>query len=62
MCEANVYLLVEGKEELVMEGVDIIEPDNGSVFIQGIFGQQRRVKGRIKEMNLVNHRIVLEEG
>ena len=62
MCEANVYLLVEGNEELVMEGADIIKPDNGSVFIQGIYGQQRWVKGRIKEMNLVDHRIVLEEG
>jgi predicted RNA-binding protein len=62
MCEANVYMLVEGNEELVMEGADIIRPDSGNVFIQGIFGQQRWVKGRIKEMNLVNHRIMLEEG
>jgi predicted RNA-binding protein len=62
MCEANVYLLVEGEEELIMESADIIKPDSGSVFIQGIFGQQRWVKGHIKEMNLVNHRIVLEEG
>ncbi len=62
MCEANVYLLVGGKEELIMESADIIKPDSENVFIQGIFGQQRWVKGRIKEMNLVNHRIVLEEG
>ena len=61
MCEANVYLLAEGKEELVMESVDIVKPESGRVFIQGIFGQQLWVRGRIKEMNLVDHRIVLEE-
>ena len=61
MCEANVYLLLNGKEELVMESVDIVKPESGSVFIQGIFGQQRWVKGRIREMTLVDHRIVLEE-
>ena len=62
MCEANVYLLLNGKEELVMESVDIVKLESGNVFIQGIFGQQRWVKGRIKEMTLVDHRIVLEEG
>ena len=62
MCEANAYLIKEGKEELVMEAVDIIEPrDDDSWILVGIFGDQNVLKGRIKEMNLVNHRIVFEE-
>ena len=61
MCEANVYLLLKGEEELIMKSVDIVKPESESVFIQDIFGQQRWVKGHIKEMNLVDHRIVLEE-
>lgn len=61
MCEAHAYLNKGGKEEIVMESVDILRPENGQLYIQNIFGEQLWVKGRIKEMNLVQHRIVLEE-
>ena len=50
MCEANVYLLLKGEEELIMKSVDIVKPESESVFIQDIFGQQRWVKGHIKEI------------
>ncbi len=61
MCEANAYLIKEGKEELIMAGVDILRPEEGKIYIQDIFGEQRWVNGRIKEMCLVQHRILLEE-
>ena len=60
MCEANAYLMRDGKEELVMESVDIIIPEEEGIYLQNIFGEQRLVKARIKEMNLVDHRILLE--
>ena len=61
MCEANAYVIKDGKEELIMTGVDILRPDEGKIYIQDIFGEQRWVKGRIMEMNLIQHRIVLAE-
>jgi len=61
MCEAHAYLAKGGEEQLVMESVDILRPEEGTLFIQNIFGEQKWVKGRIKEMNLVQHRILLEE-
>jgi predicted RNA-binding protein len=61
MCEANAYLVKAGEEELVMESVDILRPEGESVYIQDIFGEQRWVKAHLKEMNLVQHRIVLVE-
>ncbi len=61
MCEANAYLIRDGEEELIMAGVDILRPEGDSVYIRDIFGEQRCVKAHIKEMNLVQHRIVLEE-
>jgi len=60
MCESNVYLMRDGKEGLVMESVDIIIPEEEGIYLQNIFGEQRLVKARIKEMNLVDHRILLE--
>jgi predicted RNA-binding protein len=62
MCEANAYLIKDDGEELIMESVDILRPENDSIYIQDIYGDQRWIKGRIKEMNLVQHRIVLIEG
>jgi predicted RNA-binding protein len=61
MCEANAYLIRNGREELIMESVDILRPEEEGIFVQGIFGDQRWVKGRIKEMKLVDHRILLVE-
>ena len=61
MCEANAYLLQDGEEQLIMESVDIVRPEKDGIYLQDIFGGQRTVKARIKEMNLVDHRILLEE-
>lgn len=60
MCEANAYLRVEGKEELLLERVDKIIPMGEELHLENIFGQQKRIKGRIVEMALVDHRITVE--
>jgi predicted RNA-binding protein len=61
MCEANAYLFKEGKEELILEDLMILRPEQEGIYLQNIFGEQKRIKARIKEMNLVEHRIILEE-
>ena len=61
MCEANACLIQGDKEELIMESVDIVEPqDEDSWRLVGIFGDQKIIKGRIKMMNLVGHKIFFE--
>jgi len=61
MCEANAYLLKEGKEELILEAVDILEQaDDGKVRLANIFGEQKVLDAKLKRMSLVNHKIVLE--
>ncbi len=61
MCEANAYLFKEGKEELILEDISVLRPEQEGLYLQNIFGEQKRVKARIKEMNLLDHRIILEE-
>jgi predicted RNA-binding protein len=59
MCEANAYIEKDGREELVLESVDLVElKEDGGFLLVDIFGQQKTVKGQLKRMNLVNHRIV----
>jgi predicted RNA-binding protein len=61
MCEANAYLLKDGKEELLLEAVDILENEGNQVRIANIFGEQKVIRGKIRSMSLVNHKILLEE-
>ena len=62
MCEANAYIDKEGKEELFMESVDVIKPEEkNKLLIMNIFGDQKIFRGKIKKISLVNHKIVLEK-
>jgi predicted RNA-binding protein len=62
MCEANVYFHRGGKEELFMEKVARIVPgEEDNLFLESIFGERRVVKARIREMELVRHRIILDD-
>lgn len=60
MCEANAYLLKDDHEELVMEGVDVVEPRGEELYLRSIFGEQKFLKARLKSTSLVEHRILLE--
>ncbi len=61
MCEANAYIVKDGKEELLMESVDIIEPEEDGFYkLVSIFGDQKNIRARITSMNLVNHKILFE--
>lgn len=62
MCEAAAYIVKNGQEELLLEAVDLIEPEtDGSYRMVSIFGEQKVVKGKIKAINLVNHKIIFED-
>ena len=61
MCEASVYLVKNGSEKVIMENVDIMKPEGENIYFENIFGEKLEIKARIKEMNLVDHRILLVE-
>lgn len=61
MCEAAAYILKDGKEELLLQDVDLIEPDGENLRLVSIFGEQKIIKASIVSLNLVNHKIILVE-
>ncbi len=61
MCEANAYLKAGESETLFMEAVDVIEPYGDGLKLVDIYGKQLFVQATIKNMNLLNHRIILEQ-
>jgi predicted RNA-binding protein len=62
MCEANAYIFRDDKEELVLKSVDMVTPhDDGGFLLVDIFGTQKIIQGKLKQMNLVDHKIIFQE-
>ncbi len=61
MCEANAYMIRDGQEELIMEAVDKIEPEDHGLRLVNIFGDQKFLHARIHALSLVNHKVFLKE-
>jgi predicted RNA-binding protein len=60
MCEANAYILMNGKEEMVLENVDRVEMNNDEVKLIDIFGEQKVLKARLVLYNNSKGKIVFE--
>jgi predicted RNA-binding protein len=61
MCEADAYLDRDGQEELVLKSVDVVAPQpDGSFKLVDIFGTQKVIEGKLKKMELVDHKIIFE--
>lgn len=61
MCEANAYIFENGKEELYLENVDVMKPEEGKIFLKNLFGEQKVFEGEIKEISLLRHKILLQK-
>jgi predicted RNA-binding protein len=61
MCEASAYIWKNGQEELILQDVDLIEPEGENLRLVNIFGEQKVLKAKILSLNLVNHKVILVE-
>jgi predicted RNA-binding protein len=62
MCEANVYLVdSDGIEVLILDSVDKLIPNKDGIMLENIFNERKNVRAKIKEMGLVDHKIILEK-
>jgi len=48
MCEAHAFILEDGKEEKILESVDLVELEGDEVKLVNIFGEQKIFKGRLR--------------
>lgn len=61
MCEANAYIVQNGVEQMLLEDVDILRPEGEGIYLRSAFGEQKTVSARIKEIRLMEHKILLEK-
>ncbi len=59
MCEAKVFFEKEGKLEEFMENVITIKPENDKLLLIDLFGEQKFVDARVKEIKLLEHKVIL---
>jgi len=61
MCESNAYQKKGDAEELILKDVSRVSfPEEGVVELENIFGEEKRVSGRIAEINFIEHKIVIK--
>ena len=60
MCEAHAFLLKEGKEEPVLESVDLVEFDGDQVRLVNIFGEQKVLHARLRLFNNSERKLIFE--
>jgi predicted RNA-binding protein len=61
LCETNVYIEKDGEEELYLENVAIVKPEEGKIYLKNLFGEQKFFEGTIREISLINHKIILKK-
>ncbi len=60
MCEAHAFIIKDGKEEKVLENVDLVELEGDEVRLVNIFGEQRTIKAKLKLYNNSEGKILFE--
>ena len=61
MCESAAYILKEDGMERIMDNVVSVDPFEGKVYLTDLLGEQKIVDGEIKEIRLMDHKIIIKE-
>lgn len=61
MCDLKAYVKTKGQEELLLEAVNQVRAENGFVTIRNLFGEEKTVRGEVREVSLLKSRLVIEQ-
>ena len=62
MCQTSAYIMRDGQEELVLQDVISVTPEQGGIRMVNLFGEEKTVPGRIRQIDLLAHRIIIQSG
>ena len=60
MCQSSIYTIDSGHQELLLEDVARVEIEGAEIIMEPLFGERVSITARIKEIDLMKHRILLE--
>ena len=61
MCDLKAYVRKNGKEDLFLESVNSISMENGEVVLRNLFGEEKKLRGEVREVSLAKSRILVEQ-
>lgn len=61
MCDLKAYVKKGNNEELLLESVNLIRSEHGEVTVRNLFGEERKIRGEIREVSLAKNRLVVEQ-
>ncbi len=61
MCDLKAYIRKNEKEDLLLESVNQVRAEGGLVILKNLFGEEKRVRGELREVSLVKNRLIVEQ-
>lgn len=62
MCEVSIHLKEKDKkEEVLLEGISFIKFHRGKILVSNLYGQERIIKGIVREIDFMKHKVVIEK-
>ncbi len=60
MCDLKAYVRKNNREELLLESVNHVLVEHGEVTFRNLFGEEKKIRGEVREVSLVKNRIIVE--
>jgi len=61
VCDLKAYIKKHDKEELLLDSVNLIRAEDGEVTVRNLFGEEKTVRGEVREVSLAKSRILVVE-
>ncbi len=61
MCDLKAYVKKDNTEQLLLESVNLARSEGDEVVLRNLFGEEKRVRGQLREVSLVKSRLVVEQ-
>jgi predicted RNA-binding protein len=61
VCDLKAYVKKNEKEELLLDSVNQVRAEGEEVVLRNLFGEEKRVRGVLREVSLVKNRLIVEQ-
>jgi len=61
VCDLKAYVTKNGKEELLLDAVNQVRAEGDEVILRNLFGEEKRVRGVLREVSLAKSRLIVEQ-
>lgn len=61
MCESNAFILTDDGEEMLMENVVTVKVGTGKIYLADLLGDEKTIAGKIEEIKLMEHKILIRK-